>query len=58
MKTKFSAKLENGTVISDMLYFSNKIGRGILEDVFENWKELIRTSYYTTIQEATYNCEG
>lgn len=57
MKTKFSAKLENGTVISDMLYFSNKIGRGILEDVFENWKELIRTSYHTTIQEATYNCE-
>jgi len=55
MKTEFSAKLENGAVISDKLYFPHKIGKGVLEDLFSNWKALIQNSYHMAIQEATYN---
>lgn len=54
MKTKFIAKLENGTVISDMLYFTNKVGKGILRDVFENWVIQISNTYCSKITNATY----
>jgi hypothetical protein len=40
MKTEFVAKLENGAVIKDNFYFSHKIGKGVLHDLFKNWKDL------------------
>jgi hypothetical protein len=58
MKTEFSAKLENGAVIQDKLYFPHKIGKGVLEDIFKNWKDLISNSYHVPIQEATYSFEN
>ena len=45
MKTEFSAKLENGAIISDKLYFPHKIGKGVLHDLFKNWKDLNDNNY-------------
>ena len=55
MKTEFSAKLENGAIISDKLYFPHKLGKGVLHDLFSNWKDLISNCYHVKIQEANYN---
>lgn len=57
MKAKFSATLENGAVIEDPFYFSNKVGKGILNDIFNNWVTLLKNSYSVGIKEATYDCE-
>ena len=55
MKTEFVAKLENGAVIKDIFYFPHKIGKGVLEDLFKNWKDLIGNCYHVKIQEANCN---
>ena len=54
MKTEFHAVLENGAVIKDKFYFPHKIGYGVLEDIFKNWKDLISNSYGIRIKTATY----
>jgi hypothetical protein len=56
MKAKFKATLKNGAVIEDPFYFSNKVGKGILNDVFSNWIALLKIIYDTEIKEATYEC--
>ena len=54
MKTIFQAELENGAIIKDDFYFKHSFGKGTLESVFKNWKDLIANSYHAEIKKATY----
>jgi hypothetical protein len=54
MRATFQVEFENGAIISDEFNFRNKVGKGILNDVFNNWKELISNSYHVDIRNATY----
>ena len=54
MKTVFQAELENGAVIKDDFYFRHSFGKGTIESVFKNWKDLISNSYHTEIKNAAY----
>lgn len=58
MKTVFRAKLENGAVIEDPFYFRQRVGKGVLRDIFNNWKDLISGSYGIKIKSATYDAES
>lgn len=57
MKIIFHAELENGAVIEDPFYFRQRVGKGVLKDVFNNWKDLISQCYGTRIKAATYDFE-
>jgi hypothetical protein len=54
MRAIFHAELENGAVIEDPFYFRQGVGKGVLKDVFNNWKDLISQCYGTKIKTATY----
>ena len=58
MKTIFQAELENGAIIKDDFYFRHSFGKGVLESVFKNWKDLVANSYHMNIKNSTYDLQN
>ena len=45
MKTVFYAESDRGITFRDELHFSNKIGTGVVRDVFLMWAQQIENTY-------------